>query len=124
MQKKRLQLLRIHLTLFIDKYVIMPNHIHFILIKNDLIEERATARVATTVTVGRIVGAYKSVVANEWLKICKQSDEVMGKIWQRNYYEHVIRDENDYQIKWNYIEDNPIKWAEDEYYYDKNINAD
>ena len=46
-------------NIIIDKYVIMPNHIHFILIKNDLIEERVAARVAPTATVGRIVGAYK-----------------------------------------------------------------
>ena len=90
-------------NIIIDKHVIMPNHIYFILIKNDLIGDRATARVAPTVTVGRIIGAYKSLVANEWLKICKQNNEVMGKIWQRNYYEHIIRNEKNYQIKWEYI---------------------
>ena len=37
-------------------------------------------------------------------------------VWQDKYYDHVIRDENDFQVKYQYICDNPIKWAEDEYF--------
>lgn len=37
-------------------------------------------------------------------------------LWQRNYYEHIIRNETDYLEIWNYIDENPIKWDEDEYY--------
>ena len=37
------------------------------------------------------------------------------KLWQRNYYEHVIRNEQDYLDIWQYIDNNPVKWAEDEY---------
>ena len=106
-------------SIVIDKYVIMPNHIHFILIKDSVCEGRATARVAPTV--GGIVGAYKSIVANEWLKICKQNNEKMGRLWQRNYHEHVIRNEEDYRIKWQYIDGNPLNWVEDEYYCDNSI---
>ena len=36
-------------------------------------------------------------------------------VWQRGYYDHVIRDEADYLIHWNYIETNPARWSEDEY---------
>ena len=36
-------------------------------------------------------------------------------IWQTSFYDHVIRDEADYLVKWNYIEENPIKWVSDEY---------
>ena len=105
----------------IDKYVIMPNHIHFMFTKNDSIEKRATVRLANKTlgqapTVGRVVGAYKSIIVGEWLKICKQNNEIMGRLWQRNYYEHIIRDENDYLTKWNYIDTNPERWEEDEYY--------
>ena len=95
----------------ISKYVIMPNHIHFmLLISRDM---RATARVAPTV--GSIVGGYKSLVENLWLKKCKENNIYMGEIWQRNYYEHIIRDEQDYRIKWNYIDTNPLNWDKDEY---------
>lgn len=69
-------------------------------------------------TVGDIVGAYKSLVANDCLKIFKQKyvDEMMGKLWQRNYYEHIIRDEQSYQRISEYIINNPKNWKEDQLY--------
>ena len=95
----------------IPHFVIMPNHIHLIVI---LPESRATARVAPTL--GNFVGAYKSLVTNKRLRMCKQESSIMGDIWQRGYYEHIIRNEKDYLSVWQYIDDNPSKWAEDEYY--------
>lgn len=100
-------------NVIIDKYVIMPNHVHVIMIMTD---EQATARVAPTVSLGSVVGAYKSIVSNTWLKLCKEKGTAMGRVWQRNYYEHIIRDENDYLTKWNYIDENSVRWAEDEYF--------
>ena len=45
------------------------------------------------------------------------SNRDMGeKLWQSGYYEHIIRDENDFLVRWQYIDQNPAKWAEDEYY--------
>ena len=88
----------------LDEYVIMPDHIHFLIfIKN----ERATARVAPTL--GRIIGAYKSLVTNEWRKICNERNKISGKIWQRNYYEHIIRSEKDFEEIKEYIFYNPEK---------------
>ena len=40
----------------------------------------------------------------------------IGKLWQRSYHEHVIRNEQDYLEIWNYIDSNPAKWSEDRYY--------
>ena len=74
-----------------------------IFIKN----ERATARVAPTL--GRIIGAYKSLVTNEWRKICNERNKISGKIWQRNYYEHIIRSEKDFEEIKEYIFYNPEK---------------
>ena len=65
------------------------------------------------VALGNIVGAYKSLVANECLKIFKTKNELMGKIWQRNYYEHIIRDEKSYLEIAQYITDNPSNWNQD-----------
>ena len=90
----------------VNKYIIMPNHIHFILIISN----------QNMIPIGKIIGAYKSLVSNAWLKICKQNNEIMGQIWQRNYYDHIIRDDIDYKTKWKYIDTNPIRWREDEYY--------
>lgn len=36
-------------------------------------------------------------------------------LWQRSYYDHIIRDEKDFLIRWNYIDTNPARWGEDEY---------
>ena len=81
---------------------------------------RATARVAPTVY--DIVGAYKSLVANGCLEIWKSKwagvtpVPLMGKLWQRNYYEHIIRNEQSYQTISNYIINNPAKWTNDKFY--------
>ena len=81
---------------------------------------RATARVAPTVY--DIVGAYKSLVANGCLEIWKSKwagvtpVPIMGKLWQRNYYEHIIRNEQSYQMISNYIINNPAKWTNDKFY--------
>ena len=79
---------------------------------NDII--RAGASPAPTIS--DIVGAYKSLVSNACLEIFKSNNEIMGKLWQRNYYEHLIRDEQSYQTISNYIICNPMKWKEDKFY--------
>ena len=79
---------------------------------------RATARVAPTMkpTVGAIVGAYKSLVANKCLEIYTSCNEYMGKLWQRNYHEHIIRDQKSYETISEYIINNPQKWENDKFY--------
>ena len=84
-------------------YVIMPNHIHFICeitknINNDCSPQNAT--------IPNIVGALKKLINKE----CKE------KIWQRNYYEHIIRNEKEYLKILQYIYDNPYRWGQDLYY--------
>jgi len=77
----------------------------------------ATVKVAPTVgtvgcivgvTVGRIVGAYKSLVLKKCLEISNMKNCILGKLWQRNYYEHIIRDETEYAKIVEYIRKNPI----------------
>lgn len=120
----------------LDVFQIMPNHIHGIILLHDFSvvctvgagftptqndhDIRATARVAPTVN--DIVGAYKSLVANGCLEIWKSQwagvnpVPIMGKLWQRNYYEHIIRNEQSYQTISNYIINNPAKWTNDKFY--------
>jgi len=68
--------------------------------------------------IGNIIGAYKSVVANACLISfkCSTENEFMGKLWQRNFYEHIIRDEQSYQKIADYIINNPINWEEDKFF--------
>ena len=90
----------------IDKYVIMPNHIHFILV---LADKAAGASPRPTLT--DIICAYKSLTT----RICNQNDKVRGRvIFQTSFYEKVIRDERGYREVWEYIDENPLKWREDE----------
>jgi len=67
-------------------------------------------------TVGDIVGAYKSLVANGCLDTFKTKNETMWKLWQRNYHEHIIRNEKSYQTISDYILNNPAKWNDDKFY--------
>ncbi|MBR2582985.1 MAG: transposase [Oscillospiraceae bacterium] len=93
--------------LSVDQYVIMPNHIHLLLQigETDAASEGGTSR-ASAPTLSDAVGALKRLV----------NREAGRNIWQRGYYEHVIRNEHDYREIWEYIENNPAKWAEDRYY--------
>ncbi|CAN5252261.1 transposase [soil metagenome] len=72
--------------------------------------------IAPTATVGDIVGAYKSLVSNACLDIYKSKNEMMGKFWQRNYYEHIIKNEQSYKTISNYIITNPANWKDDKFY--------
>jgi putative transposase len=74
----------------------------------------STARVdPTRATVGDIVGAYKSIVTTKCLEFYKSKNKQMGKLWQRNYYEHIIRNPKSYHTISNYIINNPSKWEQD-----------
>lgn len=117
----------------LDVFQIMPNHMHGIIVLNnpagttlavapndaDKITgaERAGASPAPTgATLGDIIGAYKSIVANECLKIYKSKNQRMGKLWQRNYYEIIIRNQQSYLRISEYIINNPAKWESDKLY--------
>ena len=67
------------------------------------------------VTIGDMVGAYKSLVSRGCLEIYKSKHQTMGKLWQRNYYEHIIRNEQSYRNISDYIINNPAKWTDDRF---------
>ena len=97
----------------IDNYVIMPNHIHMIIsIKNSSIKRsirESTLRNRSTIS--NVVG-YLKMNSSKMIHEINPDENV----WQSSYYDHIIRDENDYLEKWNYIDGNPSKWAKDEYF--------
>ena len=93
----------------IDKYVIMPNHIHLIII----IKERINPFPTKKYDISNVIGKYKAAVTRS------VGDAFMHpkkSIWQRSFYDHVIRNKEDYLSIWNYIDTNPQKWQEDKYY--------
>ena len=67
-------------------------------------------------TLGDVVGAYKSMLMQICLDLCRERQETLGRFWQRNYYEHIIRDELSYAQICSYIECNPIHWQTDEHF--------
>ena len=86
----------------IDKYVIMPNHIHMIIRIDD---DCGRAMLAPT-NLSRIIQQMKGYVTKQ-----------IGKsVWQKSYYDHIIRDDHDFQVKWEYIDENPLRWRDDEFY--------
>jgi len=100
----------------LGEYVVMPNHFHGILIFIDDIVG-ATRRVAPTKTtlqsgsLGAVMAQFKSIVT----KRINGLRNVTGfPIWQRNYYERIIRDEREMDGIHRYIESNPSMWAEDD----------
>jgi REP element-mobilizing transposase RayT len=84
----------------IDKYVIMPNHVHVIF---EVTENGCDLLNA--------IGAYKSGVSKEIHKI---EPDIL--VWQTSFHDHVIRNQAGYEKIWNYIETNPMKWEEDCFY--------
>jgi len=66
-------------------------------------------------TVGDMVGAFQSIATVEYIRGVKQLgwQPFNGKLWQRNYWEHIIRDEQSYQRISEYIINNPKKWDDD-----------
>jgi REP element-mobilizing transposase RayT len=98
----------------LDEFVIMPNHIHGILVIYE--DGRGTACRAPTVerfsksvanSLPTIIRSFKSAISNRINKMRRTSG---ATIWQRNYYEHVIRNENKLNKIRQYIQTNPLKW--------------
>ncbi|MGB2856128.1 MAG: transposase [Dehalococcoidia bacterium] len=100
-----------------DQVVIMPNHIHGIIFIEHLGQSHGIGqshRIAPTL--GRIVQWFKTMTTNEYIKAARtnNAEPFPVKLWQRNYYEHILRNETDLNSARQYILDNPAKWEEDE----------
>ena len=88
----------------IDNYVIMPNHIHGIIIVNNQIREDARP----SPTVSDIICSFKSKYTVEYIRLIKRNNlKVSGKIWQRSFFDHVIRNEKSLQNIREYIKKIP-----------------
>lgn len=104
-----------------DASVVMPNHIHCIVVitegdDNDGQPQRKDGqphRVAPTL--GDIIEWFKTMATNEYIRGVKQLGwkPFDKRVFQRNYYEHIIRNERELNAIRNYIQNNPAKWAAD-----------
>lgn len=93
--------------LIIDRYVIMPDHIHMILVLLDLPRAAGASPRPTKTPLTGIIGAFKSIVT----RICNEKDDIPGrKIFQTSFYEHIIRNAKTYEEICIYMYENPMKW--------------
>ena len=129
----------------LHEYVVMPNHFHGILeivgaalvvAQNDTVAPVRVSLVDTQndddtekgqpqgisptagKTVGDMMDAFKSITTVEYIRGVKNLGwkPFDGKLWQRNYYEHIIRNEKSYETISEYILNNPAKWQDDKFY--------
>ena len=86
----------------LDEFVIMPDHMHFILWLHNTVENASA--------LGRVIGAYKSLTTVAWLKHIKDTgQERSGLLWQRDYYEHILQSKLQLEQRRQYIRNNPTK---------------
>ena len=81
----------------VDKYCIMPDHIHFIL----SIDTDENGRTQFAPTISRVMKQFKGSITKQ----------VGRSIWQKSFYDHGIRNQQDYDEIWAYIENNPLKYV-------------
>ena len=127
-------------NVILHEYVVMPNHVHGIieLVNDDNVvgvenfqplqhhneSQRNEFQKMIPRSIGSIVKGFK-IGVTKWFRINEdvyvgdgnfQPQQSQRKLWQRNYYEHIIRNEQSYQTISDYIINNPVKWKGDKFY--------
>ena len=92
----------IYQGVYVDQFVVMPNHVHAII------------AIENGVSLTHVVGQYKMSVTKE----IHRHDKKLS-VWQRSFYDHVIRNQEDYQRIWTYICGNPQSWRQDQLYVEE-----
>lgn len=104
-KKVFLDIPRYYPAIQIDKQVVMPNHIHMILsIKAD-----SNGRPMVAPTISTVIQQAKGIITKQ----------VGYKVFQKSFYDHVIRNKQDYDSIWQYIDTNPLKWCDDELFFEE-----
>lgn len=92
----------------VDCSVVMPNHIHAVIVIGCAGDEE---RSRPFPTLSQVVGSYKSGVTRLW-----RQKKPGAEVWQKSFYDRVLRREDGYLNVIRYIEENPLKWELDKYY--------
>jgi REP element-mobilizing transposase RayT len=112
-----------------DEFIIMPNHIHGIIVLvgagpracPDNGQPQITGQpqgVAPTLSLPDVVHRFKTMTTKRYTDGVKQNGwpPYPGKLWQRNYWEHIIRDEHELNRIRQYIRNNPMNWKNDDHF--------
>ena len=106
----------------IDLFVVMPNHLHGIVVIREqpvgaplVGARRSVPSDSKATTLGDVIGAYKSLTTLEYVRGVRTMNwpPFQKRLWQRNYYEHVVRDSESLDGIRQYILDNPTQWSLD-----------
>ncbi len=104
----------IYKNVSVEKYVVMPNHIHLLIVIDSYNESiyDGTSRTPSPTRQNSVISSFVSTFKRYTNK------QIGYNIWQRSFHDHVIRNEEDYLTRWQYIDENPKKWliGKDEYY--------
>lgn len=105
-EKRITEMNDIYEDLFVEKYVVMPNHLHLLIRIDNSKSGSSGTPTPTNSSISKFVSTLKRFTNKE----CELD------LWQRSYYDHIIRNENDYLKIWEYIDSNTQKWKNDKYY--------
>lgn len=102
---------RIYPPLSVDYYVIMPNHVHLLVrihaqAGGSAMRSPTEEPLVSSISIDKVIGQLKGYVTKQ----------IGQAIWQRSYYDHIIRNRQDYEETVRYIHENPIRWHLDELY--------
>lgn len=107
-------------TIFVDKYVVMPDHLHIIVfIRQDGTTQGSSGTTQGSFpTLSEIVQRFKTITTKLYIDGVKNGNypPFDKKIWQKSFNDHIIRNEKGYQEVWKYIDENLINWKQNEYY--------
>ena len=81
----------------------MPNHVHLIIV---IYNNKKSGLPEGAPTIGKVINKFKGSVSKQ-AGFC---------VWQKSFYDHIIRNERQYRLIWDYIDTNPLKWEDDRYY--------
>ena len=103
--------------LSVEKYVIMPNHIHLLLwVKENNTTDSGQSGTPVPTNIERANSACSQFVST-FKRFCNK--EYGENIWQARFHDHIIRNRDDYEEHVKYIYENPLRWYYDELYYDE-----
>lgn len=101
----------------VDKYVIMPNHIHLIvsILETERINPFPTKKADIPNIIGKFKAGVSRVAGNAFMHFETKS------IWQKSYHDRIIRNEQEYRKIWEYVDTNAIKWEKDCFYTEEKV---
>ena len=104
--------------LCLENHVVMPNHVHLLLRWGEDLGGQSRPPLQPgenrdgqdRLSLQKVIQGFKSVTTRKCWPLGIQN------LWQRSFYDHVVRYEDDFQRIWRYIDENPLRWREDVYF--------